>query len=323
MQQELEHIRRPVVQELAIFDARYSEILRSKVGHLSNITAQILSQRGKQIRPLLVLLSARLFGPVTERAYIGAALIELLHNATLIHDDIVDEADERRGIPSLHTLWGNKSAVLAGDFLLSKGLSLAVDTGSYDLLGNGCRSVQELIEGEMLQEEASQHLTMTEPLYFEIIRKKTATLFANCAENGAIAAEADESQTADLRLFGECLGMAFQIRDDIFDFRPKGDIGKPTGNDIREKKITLPLIFALSRTNEPIRSSLLSKIRENHPDAVKAAWELVEAEGGISYAEQVMAGYQERALTLLDKMPPSEAREALRHLTIFIASRNI
>ncbi len=322
MQQELEHIRRPVVEELDIFDARYSAILSSNVAHLNQITTQILAQRGKQIRPLLVLLSAKLFGPVTEKAYIGAALIELLHNATLIHDDIVDEADERRGSPSLHTLWGNKSAVLAGDFLLSKGLSLAVDTGSFDLLGNGCRSVQELIEGEMLQEEASQHLNITEPLYFEIIRKKTATLFANCAENGAIAAGATREQTDRLRHYGECLGMAFQIRDDIFDFQPKGEIGKPTGNDIREKKITLPLIYALSKTTPDLKAALLLQIAENNPDAVKSGWELVNKTDGIAYAEKVMANYQHQALQWLETLPSSEACVALQRLTAYIARRN-
>ena len=321
MHTELDFINSPIETELDVFNKKFVSALETDIPILKDMIVHILNQKGKRIRPLLVLLCARLFGEVSDKCYAGAIMIEMLHTATLIHDDIIDEADERRGMASLHVTWKNKLAVLAGDYLLSRGLAVAIESNSYEALNDGCKTVKDLIEGEMLQESSSHNMNITEEIYYKVINKKTASLFASSAANGAISGGADKKEVEELRLFGEYLGMAFQIQDDIFDFIPQPELGKPSGNDIREKKITLPLIYALNHTDNSTKEKLLREICNGDECAIEHSRLLVENTGGLGYAREVIRDFQKKALEILGKYPDNKAREALRHLTLFVSER--
>ena len=321
MHTELDVISSPIETELDVFNKKFISTLETDTPILKDMIIHILNQKGKRIRPLLVLLCSKLFGEISDKCYSGAIMIELLHTATLIHDDIIDEAEERRGMASLHVKWKSKLAVLAGDYLLSKGLAVAVENGSYEALNDGCKAVKDLIEGEMLQEDSACNMNISEDTYYKIISKKTATLFASSTANGAISGGAGKEEVEKLRLFGEYLGIAFQIQDDIFDFIPQPELGKPSGNDIREKKITLPLIYALNHTDNSTKEKLLGEIRNGDECAVEHSRLLVESTGGIGYAREVIRDFQKKALEILEQCPDNKAREALRYLTLFVSER--
>ena len=321
MHTELDVISSPIETELDVFNKRFISALETDTPILKDMIVHILNQKGKRIRPLLVLLCSKLFGEISDKCYAGAIMIELLHTATLVHDDIIDEAEERRGVASLHITWKSKLAVLAGDYLLSRGLAVAIESGSYEALSDGCKAVKDLIEGEMLQEDSACNMNISEDIYYKIINKKTASLFASSAANGANSGGAGKEEIEKLRLFGEYLGMAFQIQDDIFDFIPQPELGKPSGNDIREKKITLPLIYALNHTDNSTKEKLLMEICNGEECAIEHSRLLVENTGGIGYAREAIRDLQQKALGILEKCPDNEARKALRYLTLFVSER--
>jgi octaprenyl-diphosphate synthase len=320
----LKSIQEPVEKELKLFEPYFKDIMKSKVPLLGIITNYIYRRKGKQVRPLLVFLSSGLTGEITKATYVAAGMIELLHTATLIHDDVVDEAYERRGSFSINALWRSKVAVLAGDFLLSKGLQLALATNEFDLLRNMSDAVQEMSEGELLQIERSRKMNIDEEVYFEIIRKKTATLFASCTVNGAHAARASEEAIAKIYEFGINLGMAFQLKDDIFDYQAKGLIGKPTGNDIKENKLTLPIIHALSKVDSSKRREMLRelKLSKRNSSSVTKVIKFATDQGGVDYAIEKMNQYTDKAKEALNFFPPSVYRDSLSNLADFIITRN-
>jgi octaprenyl-diphosphate synthase len=319
----LNEIRKPVEGELSEFEPYFSKIMQSKVPLLRIITNYIYRRKGKQVRPLLVFLSAGVCGGITQSTYVAAGMIELLHTATLIHDDVVDEAYERRGAFSINALWRSKVAVLAGDFLLSKGLLLAIETNEFELLRNMSNAVKEMSEGELIQIERSFKMNIDEETYFDIIHKKTAALIASCLVNGASSAGADR-QTLDIMYeFGINLGLAFQIKDDIFDYQPKGMLGKPIGNDIKENKLTLPLIHALSRVDKKKRSEILDLLRKSKRSskAVDQVIEFTTANGGVDYAIAKMMDLRDKAMINLKHFPESPYRTAMELMTDFIVER--
>lgn len=319
----LDVIKQPIASELDIFEERFRESMRSKVPLLDKITWYIVQRKGKQVRPMLVLLSARLFGPIEEASYTAASLIELLHTATLVHDDVVDDSNERRGFFSINALWKNKIAVLVGDYLLSQGLSLSVKTGQYHLLEIVSRAVQEMAEGELMQIEKARRLDIQEQIYFDIIRQKTASLIAAACSAGAASATSDPEVIEKMRLFGEKTGIAFQIKDDLFDFGTD-DVGKPLGIDIKEKKMTLPLIYALSKADRSTRRHIINIVKnESHKtDKVAEVIQMVRQSGGIEYATEAMLRYRSEALELLQQIAPeSPARAALSELLVFVTDR--
>lgn len=309
-------IRHPVEQELAVFERRFREAMRSQVPLLDRVMHYIVQRKGKQMRPLFTLLSARQFGPLNEAAYTAASLVELLHTATLVHDDVVDNSDRRRGFFSINALWKNKVAVLVGDYLLSKGLLLAVDQGQFGLLRTVSTAVREMSEGELLQMEKARGLNFDEAVYFEIIRKKTASLIAACCASGAQASGADEGQVALMHAFGEAAGMAFQMKDDLFDYGAGQGIGKPTGIDIKEGKLTLPLIHALGHAPASDRRWMVRTVKEAATNGknVGRLVEMVAALGGIEHARQAMHAQRDKALALLHRLEPTPARHALEGL---------
>ncbi len=296
--------------------------MKSKVLLLDKIMTYIVKRKGKQMRPLFVFLSAGLTGGIRDSTYRGATLIELLHTATLVHDDVVDDAHYRRGFFSINALWKNKIAVLVGDYLLSRGLLLSVEYGDYDLLTIVSNAVREMSEGELLQMEKARKLDIDEGVYYDIIRQKTASLIASCCAVGASSSGTDEDVKEKMRLFGEKVGMAFQIKDDLFDYGT-AEIGKPLGIDIKEKKMTLPLIHALSRASVFERKKIIHKIRNHneHKKSVREVIEFVKRSGGIEYAEQVMDRYYKEALELLEEFPDSKYRESMRKLVQFTIHR--
>ena len=301
---------------MAIFERRFREAMRSKVPLLDRVMHYIVQRKGKQMRPLFTLLSARQFGPLNEAAYTAASLVELLHTATLVHDDVVDNSDRRRGFFSINALWKNKVAVLVGDYLLSKGLLLAVDQGQFGLLRTVSTAVREMSEGELLQMEKARGLNFDEGVYFEIIRKKTASLIAACCASGAQAGGADEEQVALMQAFGEAAGMAFQVKDDLFDYGAGKGIGKPTGIDIKEGKLTLPLIHALHQAPASDRRWMVRTVKEAATNGrnVGRLVEMVAALGGIDHARNAMYAQRDKALTLLHRLEPTPARHALEGL---------
>lgn len=318
----LADIRKPVEAELKSFRRYFREAMRSEVGLLNLVTQYVLRQKGKQIRPILVLLSAKLCGEVSETSYRAAALVELLHTATLVHDDVVDEAERRRGVFSINALWKNKVAVLFGDFLLSRGLLLALDNREHALLHVVSDAVRRMSEGELLQIEKTRRLDIDEATYFRIISDKTASLIAACMACGAVSTEADEATVARVRQIGEKLGLAFQIRDDLFDYGHV-DVGKPLGIDLQEKKMTLPLIIALQRAEAGERKAILRIVkkrrkREADMDAVAS---FVQKHGGLSYARSHMETLAADAADMLRAFPDSEARNALIGLAAYIVAR--
>ena len=316
-----DEIQRPIEAEMKAFEPHFREAMRSKVALLDRVMHYIVKRKGKQMRPMFTLLSARLFGPVGESAFTAASLIELLHTATLVHDDVVDDADMRRGFFSINALWKNKIAVLVGDYLLSRGLLLAVDKGEFDLLRIVSTAVREMSEGEMLQLEKSRNMNFSEEVYFDIIRKKTASLIAACCASGTNAAGRPTDEVERMRQFGELTGIAFQIKDDLFDYGNGQDTGKPTGLDIKEKKLTLPLIHALRSVDARDRRWMVDVVKNHNTDdaAVARLLRKVSEVGGIAHARQRMYEYRDKALAILHGFERNEARDALEglvHLTV-------
>lgn len=317
----LDEIQRPIEAEMKAFEPHFREAMRSKVALLDRVMHYIVKRKGKQMRPMFTLLSARLFGPVNESAFTAASLIELLHTATLVHDDVVDDADLRRGFFSINALWKNKIAVLVGDYLLSRGLLLAVDKGEFDLLRIVSTAVREMSEGELLQLEKSRNMNFCEEVYFDIIRKKTASLIAACCASGTNAAGRPAEEVERMRQFGELTGIAFQIKDDLFDYGNGQDTGKPTGLDIKEKKLTLPLIHALRSVDDRDRRWMVDVVKNHNTDdaAVARLLRKVSEVGGIAHARQRMHEYRDKALAILHGFERNEARDALEglvHLTV-------
>ena len=319
----IQKIKAPILAELSAFEPKFRESMKSSVPLLDKITHYIIKRKGKQLRPIFVFLSAKICGKVTESTYRAAALIELLHTATLVHDDVVDDSFERRGYFSLNALWKNKIAVLVGDFLLSKGLLFSMDNKDYRLLHIVTGAVKEMSEGELLQIEKARKLDIEEAVYFEIIRQKTASLIGSCCGCGAASAGADDRTVEKMRQLGEIIGIAFQIRDDLFDYGSNGRSGKPEGIDIREQKMTLPLIHVLNNASYKDKSRIINIIKNHSHSPIKVGEviDFVIINGGIDYATDKMHQFKDKALLLLDELPDNEARESLRELIIYTIAR--
>jgi len=319
----LDKIQIPIAPEMAAFEMKFKGSLKSNVALLDKITRYIVKRKGKQMRPMFVFLSAKLCGEVKESSYTAASLIELLHTATLVHDDVVDEANYRRGFFSINALWKNKIAVLVGDFLLSRGLLLAIDKKEYALLEIVSKAVKEMSEGELLQIEKARRLDIQEDVYFQIIRQKTASLIASCCACGASSVKAKDETVEKMWEFGEKIGIAFQIKDDLFDFGFGDKIGKPTGIDIKEKKMTLPLIYALNKSSFKEKRRIINTIKNHNQDKERVA-ELIDYViniGGIEYAAQKMEQYKSEALSLLEGFIDSEAKTSLIELVEYAINR--
>lgn len=322
MTSSMDDIKALIRAELEAFESKFAQAVKSHVPLLDRIMHYIVKRKGKQIRPMFVFLSARLAGEVNEATYRTAALVELLHTATLVHDDVVDDAMERRGVFSINALWKNKIAVLVGDYLLSKGLLLSLDNGDFEILRILSTAVKEMSEGELMQMEKTRRLDIKEDLYFEIIRRKTASLLASACAGGAYAASGDREITERMRTFGEKVGIAFQIKDDLFDYG-SAQVGKPTGIDIREKKMTLPLIYTLAHAEPSVKRKLIYIVKNQGSNKKKVS-EVVEQviqHGGIAYAEQKMQEYQDEAFEMLHTFPEGEVRHALERLVRFTTER--
>ncbi len=319
---DLKEIQAPVANEMAEFEKKFRDSMKSNVMLLDKIMTYIVKRKGKQMRPMFVFLSAGVTGGINESTYRGAALIELLHTATLVHDDVVDDAHYRRGFFSINALWKNKIAVLVGDYLLSKGLLLSLEYEDHDLLKIVSNAVREMSEGELLQMEKARKLDIDEEVYYEIIRQKTASLIASCCSVGAASSGADEGTVERMRLFGEKVGMAFQIKDDLFDYGT-AEIGKPIGIDIKEKKMTLPLIYALRNASTTERKKVIFKIRyqSQKKKSVREVIEFVKQSGGIEYAQQTMKKFFDEALALLESFDNSTYKDSLGDLVRFTIMR--
>ncbi len=319
----IEQVQQPIAEELKAFEPRFREAMRSRAALLDRIMHYIVKRKGKQMRPMFTLLSARLFGPVNESAFTAASLIELLHTATLVHDDVVDGSPMRRGFFSINALWKNKIAVLVGDYLLSRGLLLAVDKQEFELLRIVSRAVREMSEGELLQLEKTRGLNFSEEVYFDIIRQKTASLIAACCASGASAAGQDADTVERMRRFGELVGIAFQIKDDLFDYGTGEGIGKPSGLDIKEKKLTLPLIHALQQVPKSDRRWMVDVVKnknENGREVARVIERVVQA-GGIDHARKRMLEHRDEAIAMLHAFPRNEARDALEGLVQLTVER--
>ncbi len=320
----IQQIQQPIAEEMEKFESWFRDSMRSRVSLLDNIMHYIIKRKGKQMRPMFVFLSSKMFAPTTNSTYIAASMIELLHTATLVHDDVVDDSSKRRGFWSINAIWKNKIAVLVGDYLLSKGLLLAVDNKEFELLQIMSNSVREMSEGELLQIEKARRLDITEDIYFDIIRQKTATLIAACCAAGASSAKASAADVEKMRLFGEYTGIAFQIKDDLFDYGSDGEtIGKPTGIDIKEKKMTLPLIYALSKASwlEKRKIIYIIKNQNQNTKKVKEVIDFVVNSGGLAYAQKAMLEYKNKALEILNHFEQNEANKALADLVVFTTER--
>jgi octaprenyl-diphosphate synthase len=318
----MDFVKNIIGAELDTFEKKFADAVKSQTPLLDRIMSYIIKRKGKQMRPMFVFLSAKLHGPINESSYRAAALVELLHTATLVHDDVVDEALERRGFFSINAIWKNKIAVLVGDYLLSKGLLLSTDNNDFEHLRILSEAVKQMSEGELLQIEKSRKLNLEESIYFEIIRNKTASLLSSACAVGAWSTCHDKIICDQMRLFGEKVGIAFQIKDDLFDYG-KEDIGKPTGNDIKEKKLTLPLIYTLNKVDASTRRKLIYIIKNENknPKKVKLVIDTVVAEGGISYATTMMNQYRDEALEILYSFPDNEVRKALEDLVRYTTDR--
>ena len=303
-------IMSPVQSEMIEFESKFRESMHSDVAMLDKVTHYIIKRKGKQVRPLFVFLTAKMLGEITPKTYDAAILVELLHTATLVHDDVVDDANERRGYFSINALWKNKIAVLVGDYMLSKILLLSIDKSNTDLLEIVARSVKEMSEGELLQIEKARLLDITEEIYYDVIRKKTASLIATCCESAALSTGNIEYKDK-MRQFGEFVGIAFQIKDDIFDYGMPGKIGKPTGIDIRERKLTLPIIYTLNNSNPEVRKELIYIIKNENENSksVQRAVSLVKENGGIDYSHSQMLLYANKALDIIRDFPQNEAKK--------------
>ena len=318
----VEEITNPIQEELKEFEIRFAANLVSKAALLDKITHYIVKRKGKQIRPMFLFLTAKMLGEVTDKTYEAASLFEILHTATLVHDDVVDDANERRGHFSINALWKNKIAVLVGDYFLSKVLLLSIEKDNVDVLQVVARAVKEMSEGELLQIEKARRLDIDEEVYFEVIRQKTASLIACVCDAAALSVGRPELQEK-MHDFGELIGIAFQIKDDIFDYGDQKNIGKPTGNDIRERKMTLPLIYTLNNCDPATKKELINIVKNQNEDSktVKRAIKLVIDGGGIQYAHKVMTDYKERALKLIEDVPSSSAKESLIGLVEYTTNR--
>lgn len=320
-----EQIKQPILAEMELFEKKFHEAMSSKVALLNRITYYIVNRKGKQMRPMFVFLTAKMVseGIVNERTYRGASVIELIHTATLVHDDVVDDSNRRRGFFSINALWKNKIAVLVGDYLLSKGLLLSIDNGDFDLLRIISVAVREMSEGELLQIEKARRLDITEDIYYEIIRQKTATLIAACCSLGACSVLPENSEIIErMRKFGELIGMAFQIKDDLFDYTDDA-IGKPTGIDIKEQKMTLPLIYVLNHCSPKEKSWVINSIKNHNKDKkrVKEVIAFVKNNNGLAYAEEKMIQFQEEALLLIQDFPNSPYKDALTLMVNYVIER--
>ncbi|MFT4659972.1 MAG: octaprenyl-diphosphate synthase [Patiriisocius sp.] len=320
---EIDRIKAPIVREMKSFEEHFRQSMKSSVPLLDKITHYIVKRKGKQVRPMFVFLAAKACGTINDSTYTAASLIELFHTATLVHDDVVDDSNKRRGFFSINSLWKNKIAVLVGDYLLSKGLSMSIDNGELEMLKIFSDAVKQISEGELLQIEKSRKLNFDEKIYFDIIRQKTASLIAACCKTGAISTTTDQTVIDTMYDFGLNTGIAFQIKDDLFDYGSSEKIGKPTGIDIKEKKLTLPIIHVLNKVSRSERRKMVNIIKNKNEDKVKVAEliDIVVREGGIEYARTEMLTYRDRALENLENIPESEARESLRHLLNYTVER--
>ena len=320
----LEDIKKPIQKELKLFEQKFRDSMLSKVPLLDRITHYIYKRKGKQMRPLFVFFCAKMFGEINDAVYRGAAMVELLHTATLVHDDVVDNSFERRGFFSINALWKNKIAVLVGDFLLAKGMLLSLNHDDFRVLKIVSNAIKQMSEGELLQMEKARRMDIGEDLYFEVIRGKTASLLASCCATGAAAGGASEENIIQLGLFGEYIGMAFQIKDDLFDF---GDdqIGKPKGLDIKEKKITLPLIYSLQVSTTSEKRHIIDLIRNHNEekDKIKEVISFVKEKGGIEKSYLKMEEYQAKALLILNQFVDSEWKSSLIKLISFTVDREL
>jgi len=318
----VKEMMKPIEPEIAEFEVRFRQSMKSKVALLDKVTHYIIRRKGKQMRPMFIFLTAKMLGKVSDQTYDAASLVELLHTATLVHDDVVDDANERRGFFSINALWKNKVAVLVGDYMLSRVLLLSIEKNNVRMLEIIARAVREMSEGELLQIEKARKLDITEEIYFEVIRQKTASLIATCCESAAVSVDREDFAPA-MRQFGELVGLAFQIKDDIFDYGAPGNIGKPTGIDIRERKMTLPLIHALNTCSIEVKRELINIVKNHNEDPKKVdrAIELVIAAGGIEYAHAKMMVLANQALQLLEPIPDSEAKRAIIGLVEYTTQR--
>ena len=320
----VEQIKLPIQKEMEFFETKFKASMISNVSLLNRITHYIVRRKGKQMRPMFVFLVAKMVsnGQFKERTYRGASIIELIHTATLVHDDVVDDSNRRRGFFSLNALWKNKIAVLVGDYLLSKGLLLSIDNDDFDILKHISIAVREMSEGELLQIEKARRLDITEEVYFEIIRKKTAALIAACTAIGATSVDADKEEVEKMRRFGELIGTAFQIKDDLFDYTDD-KIGKPTGIDIKEQKMTLPLIYTLNHCSKSDRRWLINSVKNHNKDKsrVREVIAFVKKNQGIEYTVSRMKEYQKQALDILDTYPNSPYKESLRTMVNYVIDR--
>jgi octaprenyl-diphosphate synthase len=323
MQISLKQIQAPIKGEMQSFEKHFRSSMKSTVPLLDKITHYIVKRKGKQMRPMFVFLSAKLFGEPSKSTFNAASLIELLHTATLVHDDVVDEAYKRRGFFSINALWKNKIAVLVGDYLLSRGLLLSVENNEFELLRIVSQSVKLMSEGELLQIEKARKLDIKEDVYFDIITKKTATLIASCCATGAESAKQPKEVVERMRLFGETVGICFQIKDDLFDYGSGENIGKPAGIDIKEKKMTLPLIFALSKATKKDRKRIIRLVKTDKITNVQVqeVINFVIQSGGIEYASGKMYEYRDQALNILNEFPENESRNSLRDLVLYTTER--
>lgn len=320
----LNDIREPIKPYLKDFETTFRNSMKSAIPLLDVIMRHLIMRKGKQMRPLFVFLSAGVCGQINDRTQRAAAMIELLHTATLVHDDVVDDSHKRRGFFAINALWKNKIAVLVGDYLLSRGLLLSLDHDDFDLLKIVSQATREMSEGELLQIEKARRLDITEEIYFEIIRKKTASLIAACCKAGAASVNASPDDIARMHSFGEFAGIAFQIKDDLFDYQKSNDTGKPVANDLREKKMTLPLIYALGQTGFWEKRKIISAIRSKttEPETVAKVIDTVETLGGIEYAAGKMQSYCDKALEVLHTFPSGSMTAALEELVHYTIERN-
>jgi len=321
----VEKIKAPIHLEMELFEEKFSEAMHTRVPLLNRIMHYIIRRKGKQMRPMFIFLTAKMLnGSVTPKTYRGASIVELIHTATLVHDDVVDDSNRRRGFFSINALWKNKIAVLVGDFLLSKGMLLSIDNGDFDILRIVSDTIKEMSEGELLQIEKARLLDITEEVYFDIIRYKTASLIASCTAIGAASVGAEPTQIETLRKFGETIGMAFQIKDDLFDYT-EDKIGKPTGIDIKEQKMTLPLIYSLNQAGDKQRKWMMNIIKKHNKDKkkVRQLIAFVKESGGLDYATRKMWSYRDEAMRILDGFPGNEYRDSLREMIDYVVNRKI
>ena len=319
----IKDIKRPIKEEMLLFESKFKDAMRTPVPLLDKIMHYIIKRKGKQMRPMFVFLTGKLFGEINDSTYRAASLIELLHTATLVHDDVVDDANIRRGFFSINALWKNKISVLVGDYLLSQGLLLSLDNKEYDLLQIVSNAVREMSEGELLQIEKARKLDIEEDIYFDIIRQKTAALIAACCACGASAAKQGEETIKKMHSFGELVGIAFQMKDDLFDYNNDNSIGKPTGIDIKEQKMTLPLIYTLSKANKKQKKFIINTVKKHNtnPQRVAQVIEMVHQSGGIEYTTEKMKEYQQKALYILKEMKENQARNSLEYLVNYVIER--